>query len=126
MNKLKKLLLITLISSMAIFSSCGDDDDEVTGVLPCLQCTFPEDGDNAFFGAILNATWTNKCVGDIAMIPTETPTVDANGENILDEFGDIVYEMEEITYAADLIGIEKLLYEDEELFGATCTLVDKD
>lgn len=124
MNKIKQLLLITLISLMAIFSSCGDDD--VSGLLPCLQCTFPEVDSLDSFGvnAELNADWTNICVGDTDMVDTDVATVDVNGEEILDEYGFVVYEMEEITYTEDLIKIEQGLY--EAFFNATCTLVDKD
>jgi len=53
MNNIKKLLLITLISSVAIFSSCGDDDDAAT--IQCLECSSQ---------GIVLPDFT-QCVGDV-------------------------------------------------------------
>jgi hypothetical protein len=103
MNKIKQLLLITLISSMAIFSSCGDDDD-TTATASCLKCTFPEEGEEAFFNEILNAAWVDQCPGDVITDP---------------ETG------EEMTLTAASIEVSKVLYENPEFFGATCVYVDK-
>ena len=102
MNNIKKLLLITLISSVAIFSSCGDDD-EPTAAVSCLSCTYSEVDDLLGIMAALNEAWVDLCPGDI----------------IEGEPG------EEIIMTATSIEMLKELYEDPDLYGATCVYVDK-
>lgn len=101
MNNIKKLLLITLISSVAIFSSCGDDDD---ATVSCLKCTFSEEND-PIMNAALNVTWVDQCPGDVLTDPD-------TGE-----------EIGPLTAAS--IAASKEMYENPELFGGTCVYVDK-